>query len=447
MVPVMREQSALSQLPVTMRLTDRRRRRLGLTGALAVAVVLASMPAARAAGASAWQMVAPLNQGRTLSAAAVLKDGRILVAGGQSETFTGSGDFSQHSTNSAEIFDPASGRWQQTSGMSTYRRKLSLITLADGRALAIGGATSAKVFGASLALNTPCPTAGCTGPTAQVAQWHLRSAELYDPAAGTWAPAGNMAVARIWPTATLLGDGTVLVTGGGVSTAERYDPVTTTWRAAGDTGVARLRDTATSLRDGRVLDCGGYGTNGQPLSSCATYDPTSNTWHAAAAIPVPVADQAAARLRDGRVVIAGGQTGADDHATAATQLWDPVDGRWRQLSSLGVPRASAAVATLADGSVLVCGGLDGAADAVADCDGLAPTSLRWSSAPPLRQARFDFMMPTTVRGLHEEVLAIGGSVGWDAVLPGPLNDVKPTAATESYEPYVPPNRLHQKRWS
>ena len=55
----------------------------------------------------------------------------------------------------------------------------------------------------------------------------LASAELYDPSSGTWSPTGGMLKARSGHTATLLADGTVLVTGGGGSalvTAELYDP-------------------------------------------------------------------------------------------------------------------------------------------------------------------------------------------------------------------------------
>jgi hypothetical protein len=68
-------------------------------------------------------------------------------------------------------------------------------------------------------------------------QWpgtlYSKTAEIYDPATGTWTPTGDMTIGRgNGPAATLLPDGRVLVaggsTGGGAvtATAEIYDPTT-----------------------------------------------------------------------------------------------------------------------------------------------------------------------------------------------------------------------------
>ena len=57
--------------------------------------------------------------------AALLLDGRLLVAGGR--TFT------------AEIYNPATGQWQFTGSMSVSRSAHTLTLLGNGDVLAVGG--------------------------------------------------------------------------------------------------------------------------------------------------------------------------------------------------------------------------------------------------------------------------------------------------------------------
>jgi len=92
----------------------------------------------------------------------------------------------------ADLYDPRAGTFTSTSSMGTRRWACTSTLLSNGKVLIAGG------FG------------GDEAPSEVI----LASAELYDPEVGTFIVTGNMAAARAWHTATLLGNGEVLVVGG-----------------------------------------------------------------------------------------------------------------------------------------------------------------------------------------------------------------------------------------
>jgi hypothetical protein len=93
----------------------------------------------------------------------------------------------------------------------------------------------------------------------------IATAELYDPTMRTFAPTGDMTRPRLAHTASLLPRGKILITGGGSywglgtsasASAELYDPATGTFTATGDMITARQGHTATLLNNGKVLIAG-----------------------------------------------------------------------------------------------------------------------------------------------------------------------------------------------
>ena len=91
-------------------------------------------------------------------------------------------------------------------------------------------------------------------------------------------PTGNLGTARSGHTATLLPNGKVLVAGGGTNTAELYNPATGTWSPTGSLGITRSLHTATLLSNGKVLVVGGMQTGNIFLTSAELYDPVTGTW-------------------------------------------------------------------------------------------------------------------------------------------------------------------------
>ena len=107
--------------------------------------------------------------------------------------------------------------------------------------------------------------------------------ERYDPVSGTWSPAGSELFSRTNDhTATLMPDGTVLVAGSTLTSdlyqqLEIYDPATNAWNLL-HTSETRSSHTATLLADGSVLLAGGFGpfdlaSSGQLIRSATDYLP------------------------------------------------------------------------------------------------------------------------------------------------------------------------------
>jgi Fibronectin type III domain/Kelch motif/Galactose oxidase, central domain len=370
------------------------RRRLAL--AIATACCAAAASAAIAASPNSWTGAGALGGPRMIGAAAVLPDGRVLVAGG---TATGS-----TAVNTAEIYSPATNSWTLVANMGTARLLATATSLPNGKVLVAGGEAN----------NSPS-TAVDTG-------------EVYNPANNTWTPVTNtMSSARARHVAVLLPNGKVLVAGGngttdaGTTTADLYDPATNSFSPAAPMGTARALPAIALLTSGRALVAGGTSNLGTPaLDSGEVYNPAGNTW-------TPVANAmpggarlypAAATLPNDEALIAGGAPSGTTPALATADVYNGATNRFTAAAnSMQSSRIAGLALPLFDGRVLVAGGATsplGPGTATADL--FNPSSGSFSPAAPMGTAR---VFPAAARLGDGRVLAAGGaqSLASPSVLP------------------------------
>jgi large repetitive protein len=227
---------------------------------------------------------------------------------------------------------------------------------------------------------------------------------------GTWTATGSMATARFGHTATLLGNGTVLVAGGqnssdqALATAEIYDPTACTWTQTGSMVTPRSGQTATLLGDGQVLVVGGQDSSGHATGTAELYDPMSGTWSVTGSMTVPRVYQTATLLNNGMVLVAGGQD-SSGRATATAELYNPASGTWTTTGSMTVARVYQTATLLNDGTVLVAGGRDPNASILATAEVYNPTSATWTAVQNMQVAR---VYQTATLLNNGNVLVVGG---------------------------------------
>ena len=321
----------------------------------------------------------PLSIPRSFHSATLLFNGKVLIAGGWSTAAN------LPVWSSAELYDPSSGAFTKTGDMTSPRYGLTATLLPDGRVLVAGGSavvngnstldsaeiydpstgrfsaiatmTAARVWGrATLLTNGQVLITG--GYTFVDGDPHaLSSAELFDPVTSSFTATGNMNAGRSWHTATLLNNGKVLIDGGrGDETvaAELYDPATGVFSLTGASSLPNylIPASSTLLATGNVLLTMQY--------SCDFAD-EAEVFDFATGSFVPISNMTSNRgyrtttlLPDGKVLITGR---ADITLGGTAELYDPAVSTFSKTA--GPFRASEEGHTatlLPDGTVLIAGG-------------------------------------------------------------------------------------------
>jgi len=329
-----------------------------------------------------------MSTGRLTATATTLTDGTVLIAGGQSST----------TLNTAEIYQPISDSFTLTTGVMNRPRVAHAATLLD----------PAVVSG---------PLAGNVLITGGDAFSTVGTAETYNPLSGSFSKTGSMAIPRRQHTSVLIShcgcaaDGLVLVVGGYdnqftvLSSAELYNPATGTFTATGNLKTPRFRHTATLLNNGTVLITGGAsqmaaktGDINPSLNTAEIYDPKTGTFTLTKGTMSAYREaHAASMLQDGTVLLTGGQ---DDHFLVenTAELYSPATGTFSPTSAscAGAPPPPGCMSTgrdfhisltLDDGRVLIVGGVNSAFTTVASAEIYNPASKTFTPTGNLSSAR------------------------------------------------------------
>jgi hypothetical protein len=227
--------------------------------------------------ANRWQPIDPPPTAHPVLT--VLRDGRVLLTGGQTP---------RGASSACALFDARQSRFSAIAPMAGRRYSHIAVQLADGRVLAAGGSTGEDV---------------------------LTTAELYDPKANRWSKAAEMSTYREFHGAVLLDDGQVLEHQNR-NTLEafdvaRYDPKANAWaqvNVPSGLGVAHVWfDEMAKLADGRVLFIGLRGNRSRGV----LFDPSAGRWSPVEEdLPMMVRAEAVP-LADGRVLWMGRGTDVD----------------------------------------------------------------------------------------------------------------------------------------
>jgi N-acetylneuraminic acid mutarotase len=279
----------------------------------------------------ALEILSVITEPLAASSAILLPNGKVLVAFGD----TGGGV-----TSNGYLFDPATNTWAAAHDHigGTARRDAPVLPWDDG-ALVIGGA----------------------GPSNA-----LTSVRRFDVASNSWSGLTSLLTARREHTATLLTDGSILVTGGAnisdpaLSTCEIYYPSADVWAGTGlNMLTARRGHTATLLKDGRVVLFGGFDATGTALNSIEVFEPGFGFTAITPTGTPPAARgrHSAVLLGDGRILVAFGSNGTSSLYSAA--IFDPDAEAWSAAASAIETHGPGHKTTLLpSGQVLALGGPD-----------------------------------------------------------------------------------------
>lgn len=241
-----------------------------------------------------WIFADSLNEARYNHASLVLRDGKILVTGGNG--------FDK--VKSSEVYDPTHNFWQLLAPHLIHRSSHNLVLLSDNRVLAIGG-------------------------------YETKSCEIYDPLLDEWSITDSIKIRRIYSAHRVirLNEIKILIIGGKtidkdltnlrtIEHCEAFDESSQKWNSISALNIPREYHSATLLDDGRILVAGG-GSMGNE-SSCEIYNPATNSWTFTGDMNIGRSNHSALLLSNGDVLVIGGNTNLVEIFNHILEKWEIV---------------------------------------------------------------------------------------------------------------------------
>lgn len=316
-----------------------------------------------------WKSVGPMTTERADHTATLLNDGRVLVTGG----FKGAGN-SFTVLASAEIFNPNNNTFTSVGNMTTPRAFHTATLLLDGRVLIAGGnsdvtgtnLSSAEIF--NPATNAFSPVGNLNSkrfyhtadllPDGKVLiaggnSIALKSTEIFDPNTNVFTLGTDMTVPRSHAVSALLNDGRVLIVNGLLSgtlmSVDIYNPATNIFTSA-TSSAEQLGLSASTLPNGKVLILGGKLFNQANGQAAEIFDPADNSFVEIGPMLIfDIARNSLVLLNSGQVLFVG--------TSIKAQIFNPQTNEFKLTGDLNTLRFTRHRLTLLqDGRALVTGG-------------------------------------------------------------------------------------------
>ena len=359
---------------------------------LLVIVLVAGTVLPALAPSGSFNTTGSMNVARIDHTATLLANGEVLVAGGDNNK-TGY-------LSSAEVYNPATGKWTLTGDMTVPREGHGAALLSNGQVLVAGGINAS--------------TNGCAT---------LATAELYNPLTVTWTATGSMTTGRYSFVLVALPNGQVLAAGGtncgggGLTSAELYNPSTGKWTATGSMTIGNETNWAVLFQNGEVF-----------VLNDNIYHPTTGSWTTASSDPI-FAHAPVVLLPNANVFAAGTIQG--------DSIYSPSTNQWANFPpppcTMIHQNCEGGGALLVTGNVLVAGGITQVPARpypLSETNGLAslldPSTLTWTTTGTMKTSRVGETVTVLLNG---QVLFAGGET-----FDKSQRRLVPIAAAELYSP-------------